>query len=218
MNILENFPVVLPLAIQPWGEKFPSKTEGSVQIEYSEQCIKLEYKVSADEFLGRYKNYMDPVYTDSCAEMFITFDEEHYYNLEFGILGGKLCGCKEIRSKRGIDIPQELADLISVQSELYRECEKIVQCYPPQGEQYSEDNPLYKEEPGLQWVLRVIIPIEFFQYPKIESLKGLSARANFYLCGDDLTKPHYLAWAPIPEGDGPNYHQPQFFKEIKFIS
>ncbi len=215
MNIVEKVPAILPIGHQPWLEEFPSETKGSVKICYTEQIIELEYTVSADEFLGRYKGYMDPVYTDSCAEFFLTIDNEHYYNLEFGLLGGKLFGCKHIESREEFAIPQERSELITVQSELYRESEKVAQLYPPKGELFSGENPYHSKGENLRWSLQVSIPVEFFLYPQVTSFKDLEVGANFYLCGDSLENPYFVSWNNLPSEGKPNFHQPSHFGKLK---
>jgi hypothetical protein len=47
------------------------------------------------------------------------------------------------------------------------------------------------------------------------SLSGLRAKANFYKCGDGLTVPHFVTWAPIST-EKPDYHRPEFFDWLEF--
>ena len=44
---------------------------------------------------------------------------------------------------------------------------------------------------------------------------GKEIRANFYKCGDELDKPHYLSWNPI-NLEKPNFHCPEFFGTLFF--
>ncbi len=214
MTIIERIPTILPIRTQPWAEQFPSEVMGSVQISFTKELLELEYSVDHNEFLGRHKGYMDPVYTDSCAEVFLTIDNIHYYNLEFGLLGGRLCSCKKIETGESLPISQEQGERITVESKIYKESELIAQLYPSKGETYSVENPFNAKGEYLRWSLNVSIPIEFFEQPKIESFSGLALKANFYLCGDDLEKPYYLSWAPLPEEGEPNFHQPEHFKPL----
>ena len=39
--------------------------------------------------------------------------------------------------------------------------------------------------------------IRYFLSMPLPGLDGMSIRANFYKCGDELQKPHFLSWNPI---------------------
>ena len=76
------------------------------------------------------------------------------------------------------------------------------------------------------WTLKVFIPLKALWHglgdngqtaggaPR--SLRGLHARANFYKCGDGLTVPHFVTWAPIAT-EKPDYHRPEFFADLQFV-
>ena len=55
-----------------------------------------------------------------------------------------------------------------------------------------------------------------FFHHNIKDVKGKTFRANFYKCGDKLTVPHYVTWSPV-ETVKPDYHQPEYFGNIKFV-
>ncbi|WP_350005689.1 carbohydrate-binding family 9-like protein, partial [Phocaeicola dorei] len=46
-------------------------------------------------------------------------------------------------------------------------------------------------------------------------LDGMVVRANFYKCGDELQKPHFLSWSPI-KIEKPDFHRPDFFGLLEF--
>ena len=66
-----------------------------------------------------------------------------------------------------------------------------------------------------RWNLALIIPVEAFFHHAIISLEGMPMRANFYKCGDKLTKPHFLSWQKITV-DHPDFHRPEFFGSLLF--
>ncbi len=71
-------------------------------------------------------------------------------------------------------------------------------------------------DPNNYWHITFIIPISALykdRFASWDELKG--ARCNFYKCGDGLSKPHYLSWAPVLT-EKPNFHSPQFFGEVEF--
>ena len=83
--------------------------------------------------------------------------------------------------------------------------------------QTSVGTDLVKEKKGeFKWTITIAIPFEVFFHHKIKELKGRTFRANFYKCGDMLSVPHYITWNPIGT-ENPDYHQPKYFGEIKFI-
>jgi hypothetical protein len=134
------------------------------------------------------------VWEDSCVECFLSFgNEAFYYNIEANCIGTVLVGCRTGRDKAQ-HASQELLDRIERQSSLGRRPVK-----------------------GLsgRWELSLKIPKEVFFAGNIPSLDGLVARGNFYKCGDKLSVPHYLSWQPI-HSEKPNFHQPKFFRTIKF--
>ena len=59
------------------------------------------------------------------------------------------------------------------------------------------------------------IPLATFFHDDLSALSGRRARANFYKCGDRLSKPHFLAYFPIglPQ---PDFHCPDFFGDLVF--
>ena len=71
-------------------------------------------------------------------------------------------------------------------------------------------------DPNNYWHITLVIPITALFMDKYESWSELkNARCNFYKCGDGLSKPHYLSWAPV-RTEKPNFHSPQFFGEVEF--
>ena len=77
------------------------------------------------------------------------------------------------------------------------------------------DVPFAERPADGPWTLKLYIPLEALWKNGVTSLKGLKARGNFYKCGDGLTVPHFVTWGPIVT-EKPDYHRPEFFKEIVF--
>lgn len=63
--------------------------------------------------------------------------------------------------------------------------------------------------------MTIIIPTEILVHEKNLQLSGLEAKANFYKCGDNTSKPHYLSWNPIGT-ESPDFHRPDFFGNLIF--
>ncbi|TDO00040.1 carbohydrate-binding family 9-like protein [Sunxiuqinia elliptica] len=184
-----------PLAFAPWG-KPDTIHDVNFKIAHNDTHILLHYTVREDEILARYSRHNEPVYTDSCVEFFIVFDgEENYYNFEFNSLGTCLSANGPDREKR---TPQSIEQLSKIKTQT-----KIQRLNG-------------QESPRFEWQLSIQLPIELFGNSQLSKLSGKKARANFYKCGDDLSKPHFLSWNNI-ETPQPDFHQPPYFGEVVFL-
>ncbi len=71
-------------------------------------------------------------------------------------------------------------------------------------------------DPNNYWHITLVIPVTALFTDKFASWDEIrSARCNFFKCGDGLSMPHFLSWAPI-QAEKPNFHTPQFFREVEF--
>jgi hypothetical protein len=179
----------------PWPA-FVDKSDASFSIGHITDAILIKFYVNDRQPRITYHAPNDPVYKDSCVEFFISFDEgASYYNMEFNAVGTCLMAHGQSRNDR-TPVPASLIQTISHASSLQ-----------------SSPNA-YDQRVG--WSLTLNIPLNVFVHNKISSLSGLSAKANFYKCGDDCPKPHYLAWNNILT-PGPDFHQPGFFGDLHFL-
>lgn len=179
----------------PWDYDFFG--EVGFNIAYSDAGILLNFNVIEENVLARYTKSNDPVFKDSCVEFFIALDNEAaYYNFEFNCTGTCLAGYGISAIDRKL-LPIEKIDKIEVSS--------------------SFKSVIFKEKEMVNWQLTILIPNQVFQYNKIDHLKGHKANVNFYKCGDDLPKPHYLCWNPISNSKQPNFHLPEYFGKAIFL-
>lgn len=177
----------------PWPA-YPYKPQVAFAISYGDSGIFVKFYVDEKYVRAVYSEPNEPVYKDSCVELFISFgDEREYYNFEFNCAGTCLLGFGEERANREMS-SAELIRSIAFQSTI---------------------KPATIKEAYIGWELTVSIPFSAFQYHEISSMKGKKCRANFYKCGDDLPEPHYLAWSNIIAED-PDFHQPEFFGTVDF--
>jgi len=178
-----------------WTE-FPYKPEIKFKMAYCEDQIFLKYYVTEENIMARETRVNGEVYKDSCVEFFIsTNGKKTYYNFEFNCVGILHVGYGPGRANRVLTDPGILK-LIKVRSSL--------------GNQ-----PFEEKMGGYQWEMMIIIPKERLTHDKDLVLKGLKANANFYKCGDETSKPHYVTWNPIGTKD-PDYHQSAYFGELIF--
>jgi len=177
----------------PWSD-YSYNPDVKFAIAHSPGYIFLKFYVCEKEKKAIFSQPNDPVYRDSCVEFFICFeDDKNYYNLEFNSLGTCLMGYGPDRENRRL-LPEELIRRIDTMS------------FSDQSE--SADN-------NYCWQLILAIPYEVFCFRQLGVLRGKTARANFYKCGDDLTVPHFLAWNNI-HTPHPDFHQPNFFGMLAF--
>ena len=175
---------------------YPYKPEVKFKIAYCQDQILLKYYVNEESIRAKETRVNGDVYKDSCVEFFIsTNGNETYYNFEFNCIGIPHVGYGPARANRVLTDP-EILKFIKVRSSL--------------GNQ-----PFDEKTGGHQWEMMIIIPKDCLVYDKDIVLKGLKASANFYKCGDETLKPHFVTWNPVGT-EKPDYHQPSYFGELSF--
>jgi hypothetical protein len=171
--------------------------EVSFSMAYTTSSILLKYTVKEQHIKAVYRQINDPVYKDSCVEFFIAFNgEKNYYNLEFNCLGTALVGYGPGKEGR-----------IAIDKQLIKKI-KSHHLIKTSG---TESNG------AIEWELTLNIPFTVFSHHHITALNNQECAVNFYKCGDDLPKPHFLSWNNITHPQ-PNFHLPQFFGKVKFAS
>ncbi len=136
----------------------------------------------------------DPVYTDSCLELFLMPVEadNRYINFEVNSKGVYLSQIGTCRNDRVFI--KELTDL-----------EPIIHTME------------IEEENKQAWGYEIIIPESFISalYGKEFSLCETVIKGNFYKCGDETALPHYGSHFPV-KTEKPDFHRPDFFGNIIF--
>lgn len=150
-----------------------------------------EIRAVETEDLGR-------VWEDSCCEFFITPESETecYYNFECNCIG-------TLVARWGVPVPEK------------REASPkfVFDSVVRKSSLGTEPFPAVKT--AKTWGLVEIIPVSAFYKHDLGSFDGQRMKGNFYKCGDMLSEPHFLSWAPI-DNPVPMFHCPQFFGEIIF--
>jgi len=166
---------------------------------YSRRYLYLYFKVFESRIRARFTRFQDPVYKDSCIELFIDpFPEKGigYINLETNALGTALIAIGPDRARR---------------TALAREDIKGFQIAP------SVSQPVEGAHGAEFWTLAYRLPISLFERHYGRRIaSGRIARANFYKCGDETEIPHYGAWSPV-ESDSPDFHRPDSFGRLLFL-
>ena len=173
------------------------------RIAYSQQMLFIEYYVKEANIKALYSEDKDSKpFKDSCCEFFFSPEcNNNYYNMELNCIGKGT-----FAFRRGGRKGPKIAYGEEIMKRIFR--------YSTLGEAPIETS--VKENGKLfEWKLTVAIPLECFTETPMNELKGKTMRANFYKCGDDMPKPHFLTWNRI-ELDKPDFHTPDFFGALHF--
>ncbi len=184
-----------PIEITPW-EEFAYKPKVNFKIAYTDNEILLKVYVEENFIRAKYNKINDPVYRDSCFEFFISPDnDDQFYNYELNCIGTPYLAYGKPRINR------QKANTQIVQS---------IRSFSSLGNQTFEE-----KQGDFEWEMTIAIPFATLFKHNLKDMKGKTCNVNFYKCGDELTKPHYLAWNNI-ETEKPDFHRPEFFGKIVF--
>ena len=181
--------------------EFRPKTEAKVL--YDDDYIYGIFRVEDRYVRAVAQKCQDKVYEDSCVEFFFTPGPDigvGFFNLEMNCGGTILCRYQPAPITNMTAITDSECEMIKV----YHSEPKIVE---PE-----------KQEPTT-WFLEYKVPYALMERycPVVRPKKGVVWRANFYKCGNNLSRPHYLTWAvivnPTPES---GFHTPSSFGKLEF--
>lgn len=177
-------------------DAYPLKPEVEFAIAHAHNNIYIKYNVHENTLRAKYveDNGSEP-YEDSCVEFFISLDDKGaYYNVESNCIGAILFG----GGKPGDRVRYD--DSIT----------KLIKRYPTLPKEGFE-----AKTGNFTWSIILVVPANLLGVDDSYDLKGKTATANFYKCGDELPEAHFLSWNPI-DFVKPNFHLPEFFGELKF--
>jgi len=176
-----------------WPDKYPYKPKVSVRCSIEGEMLHLRYEVTEQSVKAEEGISGNEVYKDSCVEFFIKplSNDPHYYNFEWNAIGTLDLAYRTDRydSEKA---PKAVLDGVIARSSL-------------------GNTPFKEIMKETSWTLDIDIPTSALWRSDIKSWKGLEISCNFFKCGDGLTVPHFLSWAPI-KTENPDFHRPEFFK------
>lgn len=190
----------IEIAANNWPVSFPYTPSANFSLAHDGNALYVRFRVVEDCARALVTQDQGAVWEDSCVEFFVAFDGKGYYNFEFNCIGVCLLSFRE-DGQAPVRASAEVMRMIGRDSTLG--CEGFAERVLTTGDR-------------VHWELNVRIPKEAFFVHRFDTLQGVEARANFYKCGDGLSKPHYLSWAPI-SAPSPNFHLPEFFGEVTFL-
>ena len=144
----------------------------------------------------------DPVYEDSCVEIFLQpRPGRGYLNFEMNAGGALLAS--HVTDHRRVPggfaaftrLPEEHGRQVAVRSTLPAVVDPEV-------------------EADWQLAFRIPVPLLEAYVGPIGPLEGQEWRANLYKCGDRTSHPHWASWSPV---DVLNFHLPHCFGTFRFV-
>lgn len=174
---------------QPWPQ-YKTDAEVRFSIVHNNESIFILYRVKEKHVRHVTTAINGAVWEDSCVEFFIAFDGEGYYNCEFNCIGTALIGYGTGRNNREL-LPADVVRMVHV------------------------DTTMRKENDAYVWELLLQIPVQVFVKHTVTSLSNVTAKVNFYKCGDLLPEPHFMCWNKINSAT-PDFHRPDFFAAAVF--
>jgi len=191
-----------PLEIRHFmGEKPAHLPKTQAKVLYDDDSIYVIFRVEDRYVRAVAKEHFDPVWQDSCVEFFFTPSadiRQGYFNLEANCGGTMLLRHQTARNQNRRQL--DLADLgrIEIAHTLGRIIEPEI------------TDPV-------TWTLEYRLPLKIIENyaPLVRPAPGVTWRANFYKCGDNTSRPHWLTWSPV-ENPTPDFHLPRFFGLLHF--
>lgn len=187
------------IAFCNWPDEYPYAPDAGFAIAHTGDTICIRFYVDEEYTMAMVTEDNGEVWTDSCVEFFINFDDSGYYNFEFNCIGTILLGFRK-----------EKVDAVHAGGEILG---RIRRSSTLGKKPFTEAE---SKSVG-HWELSVRIPAGAFFRHDIKSFDGVTARANFYKCGDNLSHPHFLSWNPI-NNPAPDFHLEEFFGGIGFAA
>ena len=173
-----------------WDE-YPYRPEVSFDIAASNTYLFVQYHVKSLGLKAEFGKTNEPVWQDSCVELFIgDRDGVGYRNFEVNCIGTLLSAHQ---NSRGVDV-------VPVTD---READSVIR-YP------SLPHETFLEKDGEHlWSLILGVPFALLGYEN----RPESLRANLYKCADGSRWMHYVSWSPI-DTPHPDFHRPDFFGKL----
>ena len=190
---------IAPLKKINWWEwkKFPYQPEVSFRIAHDDSLLFLKYYVKENHILARQTDPNTAVHRDSCVEFFVDpLQNGNYYNFEFNCIGTTHLAYGPHRGKRSFIPPELIKQKIKTWSTLGKA-------------------PFEEKSGTFEWEMVVVIPSSIFIHNEGLRFSKLISNANFYKCGDDTSKRHYLSWNPV-KTPNPDFHRPEYFGTLNF--
>jgi hypothetical protein len=194
-------PVLDIASFRPEGSDHRPRTRA--KLAYDDEGLSGLFRVDDRYVRSVHTRFGEPVYEDSCVEVFLQPKPDRgYLNFEMNA-GGTLLASHITDHRRTPDgfaafarLTEEDGRQVGVRSSLPAVVEPEV-------------------ELPLEWQLAFFVPIRLLEkyVGPTGPLAGQRWRANLYKCGDGTSHPHWASWSPV---DALNFHLPHCFGNFAF--
>lgn len=179
-----------------WAKEYPYIPDVEFKMFHTGNYLFLRFYVFEKYTAALVDKDNGEVWTDSCVEFFISPDGgKSYYNFETSCIGRMLLAHH---------LSREDAEYAS--SEILNSVKRTPSLPRLNFKEICGDN---------RWTLTLQIPPKALFKHHLNSWDKANMKANFYKCGDNLSQPHFLSWAPITI-EKPDFHRPDFFQTLDF--
>jgi len=184
-----------PVTCVNWPESYPDCPDFKFALAYTREGIMIHYKVTEDRVRATTGHDFGPVWEDSCVEFFFSPEGSGvYYNVESNCIGYLHVAVGKGRHDR------ENADPGLV---------RTIRRWASFG-----NTPFGERDEKTSWEVALFIPFSIYWKHHFDIDKDIRGTANVYECQEG-GHPHFISLFPIKTGN-PDFHRPEFFREITF--
>ena len=190
-----------------WRDAFPYQPQATVEVSADSSSVNILFSVSGKEILAASTADHSNVWCDSCVEFFCRVPEsEHYINFEMNCVGAMTAAR---RRGRNDDVQHLSLDLLSQ-----------IKRYAPLS---MESIIPFHVQSDKCWHAGMTVPFHIIYGMTLDEWRQAGAPVpekllcNFYICADKADEPYFVSWAPIYT-PAPDFHRPEFFKELNLKS
>ena len=176
---------ILPIDTLLWTDAIDVTAQAQICYDEENFYLRLEAVEPNIRMVNKAEDLLAEVCEDSCLEFFLQpTDRTDYFNFEINPNRAIYLGF-------GPDLPNNIRQIVPEVQEL-----------PDIQTAFTEGG----------WYVTYKVPFSFIRrfFPDFSPKKGAKVRANFYKCGDETVKMHFLAWNPI-DNEVPAFHIPRDF-------
>lgn len=181
-------------------EHFP---ETKLKMLYNKNGISGIFNVKDKYIIARGTAHMDPMWNDSCVELFVQPSiDKGYINFEFNCLGflyaSYITNPEKVDGgfKEYVKFKKKECKEVKTAAQLKKKIEKEI------------------IEP-VEWSIQFYIPFKLIEKftGHLDLKNNPEWRCNFYKCADQSSHPHWVSWSPLKEL---NFHAPDCFGKLVF--
>ncbi len=176
---------------QGWTEKPLNKLSVTCSLEKNFSSLFAKFEIEEPSVKAVITGFNNPVYKDSCIELFLSFDNKNYYNFEISCIG-IILGQHGMGRFDRMFLEKKFLNKIHVRSSLGSEPIGII-------------NRPYK------YSMEVEFPKDVFQFDPHLNFDDLTG--NIYKCADESPTPHYMYLYAV-KTEKPDFHRPEFFRKL----